>query len=180
MIRNKLLIFLVNAVVFAFTNGFFIQQQIPTRTQRYAKITPTKRAYALHMVSNSVIPSEPGKVVDNNGAEFTAECTIQTSSEIRAFHVQPKAFGSFDEESKSFVPLNAGGRDMKEVPRSEKCLIIPKGMRGTVRSVYDISEFDATSPILAKFEADNAFDGDYAPPVTFLMHFQSHEVEVVK
>lgn len=179
MIRNQLLIVLVNAFVIAFTNGFSIQQQIQSPIQRYGTITHTSKVDALHMVSNSVIPSEPEKVVDNNGVEFTAECTIQTSSEIRAYHVQAKAYGSFDEESKSFVKLDTDGRDVKEVPRFEKCLIIPKGMRGKVRRVYDMSEFDATSPILAKFEADNAFDGDYAPPVTFLMHFQSHEVEVV-
>lgn len=132
------------------------------------------------MIANSVVPSEPEKVIDQNGVEFTADCTIQTCSELKAYHVSKKGFGSFDEESKSFVALE-GFDDVKlgDIPRAHRCLTIPKGMRGTVKKVYDMSEFDATAPIIVRFEANDALGGDYVPPVTFLMHFEANEVEVV-
>lgn len=145
--------------------------------EKYAR---TQRQRQLNMIADPIVPSEPSKkMLDKNGVEFTPECIVQTCTEIRAFHVSKKGFGSFDQESKSFVGFNVSEKNTGEIPRADRCLIIPEGMRGKVRRVYDMDEFDATAPIVARFEADDSLDGEYAPPVTFMMHFQIDEVEVV-
>lgn len=126
---------------------------------------------------SSLISSESSKLSDNQGVEFTEGCTIQTSKEIKAYQVPKKGFGSFDED-KNFVPVD-GIEDVKSVPRIDKCLVIPTGMRAKVSKVYNIDEYDASQPIIAKFLGGDGLGGDFEPPLTFLMHFETYEIEVV-
>ena len=115
-------------------------------------------------------------VSDGSGTDFTEGCTIQISTETKAYQVARKGFGSYDEQSGSFVPLDFND----DTPRVDRCLVLPKGLRGTVMKVYDMNEFDASMPIVAKFTQGENFGGKFEPPVTFLMHFDTHEVEVIE
>ena len=134
-----------------------------------------------NMVSDPLVSSsESSKIVDDNGVAFTEGCTIQITKEIKAYHVAKKGFGRFDTETKSFIPLLEGNEDIRSIPRVERCLILSKGVRGIVKKVYDIDEYDATSPIVARFEDGVGLGGELVTPVTFLMHFETHEVEVVE
>jgi len=111
-------------------------------------------------------------LVDGNGVEFTKGCTIETTKEMKAFQVPKKGFGSFD--GTTFVPLDAAGAS-----RADSCLVMPTGLRGTVNRVYDIDEFDTIMPIVAKFVGGENMGGEIEPPITFLMHFEESEVQVV-
>ncbi len=178
----RLLLCTMTLVIVPIANGFVVQHHklLCPFINEIGTLTNISRRYkTLQMIADPIVPPEPANVVDNNGVQFEEGCIVQTCSEIRAYHVPRKGFGSFDEESKAFVALVEGGKDFTEISRFDKCLIIPKGLRGKVRRVYDMDNFDAVSPIVARFEADDALDGDYVPPVTFLMHFQTDEVEVV-
>mmetsp|Transcript_8767 Transcript_8767/g.11036 ORF Transcript_8767/g.11036 Transcript_8767/m.11036 type:complete len:189 (+) Transcript_8767:188-754(+) len=144
-----------------------------------ASIFETRTPTNCRMVSDQIATSSnASKIVDKNGIEFTVGCTIQTSSEMRAYQVSRKGFGSFSESDKSFVPVDV--KNMNSVPRFDRCFIMPEGLRAKVTKVYDLDEFDAILPIVAKFEAGESFQGEYSPPVTFLMHFDTFEIEVVE
>ena len=133
------------------------------------------------MVSDPIVSTDPLKIVDRNGVEFTEGCTIQISKETKAYQVAKKGYGSFDEETKAFVPLDgANDQPLSSIPRVQRCLVLPKGLRAEVRKVYDINEFDATAPVVAKFMNDRDLGGEYVSPVTFSMHFETNEVEVVE
>mmetsp|Transcript_14799 Transcript_14799/g.22419 ORF Transcript_14799/g.22419 Transcript_14799/m.22419 type:complete len:197 (-) Transcript_14799:149-739(-) len=132
-----------------------------------------------NMVSDEIVSASKKNIVDGNDVEFTEGCIVQTCVEIKAYQVPKKAYGSFDEDSKSFVPLE-GIDDGTPLPRRDMCLVLPKGIRANVARVYDIDEFDASSPILVKFQVGEGLGGEYAPPVTFLMHFRQNEVEVIQ
>lgn len=129
----------------------------------------------LRMGSSGLVGSE-GKegLSDENKDLVMVGCTVRLTSETRAFQVPRKGMGCFQDGS--FVPLDFD----KDVPRKDMCLVLPKGMRATVTRVYDLDEFDASLPIVCKFEEGNGFGGEYVPPATFTMHFDKHELEVVE
>lgn len=125
------------------------------------------------MVDNS---STPPKLMDVNNVEFTQGCTVQTTKEIKAFHVGKKGSGKYN--SNKFDPID-WEKEGDDVPREKRCLVMPKGFRGVVTRVYDVNEFDSSLPILVKFVAGDSLGGEYEPPVTFSMHLEESEVEVV-
>ena len=121
-----------------------------------------------------IVDQSSSKIVDKNSIAFVEGCTIQTTKSIKAFQVAASGRGSFD--GSTFVPLE----ETDDTPRNDKCLIMPVGFRGTVTRVYDVDEFDANHPIIAKFMKGDAMGGEFEPPITFLMHFDENEVEVVE
>lgn len=129
----------------------------------------------LRMGSNGLVGTE-GKeeLSDENKSIFLVGCTVQLVSDKRAYQVPRKGMGCFQDGS--FTPLDFD----KDVSRRDMCLVLPKGMRAKVTRVYDLDEFDASLPIVCKFEEGNGFGGDYVPPATFTMHFDTHEIEVVE
>lgn len=154
-----------------YTSSFTIQNTVNSRRS-------TSASTSKHMVSNSIGSMDNSKVVDHKGTEFTPSCTIQTVSEIKAYQVARKGYGSYDEETKSFNPVDI--ENIESVARVDRCLVLPKGSRATVTKVYNLDEYDATSPVVAKFLNKDGLGGDYVVPVTFLMHFETHEIEVVE
>lgn len=156
-----------------YATAFTIQNRNPTSSFAHAKISQ-------FMVSDPMVSFDSTqKITDSNGVEFTEGCTIQICSEVKAYQVPKKGFGSFDAESNKFIPLE-GVDDVGSVARVDKCLVIPKGMRGKITKVYDISEYDASLPLIAKFQDGEGYGGNFEPPVTFLMHFDTYEIEVVE
>jgi hypothetical protein len=139
-------------------------------------LTPPQTSHC--MVSDPLISSNAQKVVDNNNVEFTVGCTIQTCKQIKAYQVARKGYGSFDEETKSFLPLEYDNIDT--VSRADRCLVLPQGIRASVSRVYDRNAYDAIMPVVAKFVAKQHLGGDYEPPITFFMHFEARDVEVVE
>lgn len=156
--------------------AFTIQNGV-TPTTQYSQMC-RRSSIQYNMVSDPLISSDSSQILDGNGVAFTEGCTIQIIKEVKAFHVAKKGFGSFDQETKSFIPL--GVKDVKSTPRVDRCLILSKGVRGIAKKVYDIGEYDATAPIVARFDAGESLGGDLVSPVTFLMHFETDEVEVVE
>lgn len=140
--------------------------------------TSTRSPIQYNMVSDPLISSDSSEILDGNGVAFKEGCTIQIIKEVKAYHVAKKAYGSFDPETNSFVPLVV--EDVKSIPRADRCLILSKGVRGIAKKVYDIGEYDATAPIVARFEEGESLGGDLVSPVTFIMHFGTDEVEVVE
>ena len=116
------------------------------------------------------------ELVDGNGVKFAKDGTVQATKLMKAYQSRKKGYGSY--EGTTFVPL-----DMEKeggVTRADKCFVIPMGLRGIVSKVYDLDEFDASQPIVAKFIAGDSMGGKYEPPITLLMHFHVHELEVVE
>eukprot|EP00979_Chaetoceros_neogracilis_P011259 scaffold2727_cov275-Chaetoceros_neogracile.AAC.30 len=102
------------------------------------------------------------ELVDGNGVKFTKDGTVQTTKLMKAYQSRKKGYGSY--EGTTFVPL-----DMEKeggVTRADKCFVIPMGLRGIVSKVYDLDEFDASQPIVAKFIAGDSMGGEYEPPIT--------------
>jgi hypothetical protein len=154
-------------LTFVPTNAFSIQR---------SNINIIHKSQVLRMGSSGGLVGSEGKeeLSDENKAIFQVGCTVQVISETRAFQVPRKVMGCFQDGS--FVPLDFD----KDVPRRDMCLVLPKGMRAKVARVYDLDEFDASLPIVCKFEEGNGFGGECAPPATFTMHFDTHEVDVVE
>lgn len=116
------------------------------------------------------------KLMDVNNAEFTLGCTVQTTKEIKAYHVGKKGSGKYN--GNTFDPID-WEKEGDDVPREKRCLVMPKGFRGVVTRVYDVTELDASLPVLVKFVAGDSLGGEFEPPVTFSMHLEDSEVEVV-
>ncbi len=162
-------------------SAFTVQNNVQKQQQQQLHRQDKRGIFLPHkMVSDEVVSANKQSIVDKNNVEFIEGCIIQTCVEIRAYQVARKAYGSFDGDDKSFVPLEGDVDDISSVPRKDCCLVLPEGIRGHVTRVYDIDEFDASSPILVKFQVDEGLGSEYIPPVTFLMHFQRNEVEVVQ
>lgn len=131
-------------------------------------------SFALEMVSDGLFTEvSKGGLTDGNNIVFSEGCVVQLVSETRAYQVPRKSMGFFQDDM--FVPLDFD----KDVVRRDMCLVLPKGMRATVARVYDLDQFDASLPIVCKFEEGNALGGEYTPPSSFSMHFDTFEVEVV-
>ncbi len=153
-----------------YATAFTIQNINPSSSFAHVK---TRQS----MVSDQIVSSgTTQKITDSNGVEFTEGCTIQICSEVKAYQVPKKGFGSFDAESNKFIPLDG----VDDAARVDRCLVIPKGMRGKITKVYDMSEYDASLPLIAKFQDGEGFGGSFEPPMTFLMHFDTFEIEVVE
>eukprot|EP00553_Chaetoceros_curvisetus_P010732 CAMPEP_0204621518 /NCGR_PEP_ID=MMETSP0717-20131115/7197_1 /ASSEMBLY_ACC=CAM_ASM_000666 /TAXON_ID=230516 /ORGANISM="Chaetoceros curvisetus" /LENGTH=143 /DNA_ID=CAMNT_0051635929 /DNA_START=162 /DNA_END=593 /DNA_ORIENTATION=- len=117
------------------------------------------------------------KLVDANGIEYTVGCTVMLTKESKSYSSPKKGWGKFSDVDNTFLPLDVNGE--REIPRSDKCLVLPSGIRGTVKRVYDISDLKAIHPIQVTFTSGESLGGDYIPPVNLLMHFATKEVEVV-
>lgn len=104
---------------------------------------------------------------------FTVGAIVRVAAEdTKAYQVNPKAFGKFD-ANKKFIPAKSGGE------RGTKNLLIPVGMRGVVTKVYDVNDVSANFPVQVKFTPGENVDEGYDPPVTFIMHFEPEELELV-
>jgi len=96
------------------------------------------------------------------------------ASRVKAYQVSPKGYGSFDLKTKKFVPAEKADNSRA------RYLELPVGIRGTVTKVYDVDDISANFPVQVKFApgTTNDNDDDYDPPVPFLMHFETNEIEV--
>ena len=118
--------------------------------------------------------SGPQKQFDSNGKEFTEGVLVRVKIPgLKAYHLSPKGCGTFDPDTKEFIQSTNGG------DRGSKCFTVPVGLRGTVIRVYDVTSFDASKPIIVKFMKGENTEEGYAPPITFMMHFDDTEVECV-
>lgn len=91
---------------------------------------------------------------------------------LKAYQVPPKGKGSFDRDDKKFVPIP------EDAPRGMRNLQLPVGIRGVVTKVYGEQQIiSANFPIQVKFVPGENTDEGYDPPVPFLMHFLSNEIE---
>mmetsp|Transcript_13741 Transcript_13741/g.19814 ORF Transcript_13741/g.19814 Transcript_13741/m.19814 type:complete len:179 (-) Transcript_13741:1059-1595(-) len=116
----------------------------------------------------------PG-VQDAGGKEVSVGAVVRVAVEgLKAYHVNKKAWGSFDAETKELVPNPADG------PRITKCLTLPVGMCGEVVQVYDVDKVSANCPILVRFAPGVHVGDGIDPPLRFNMHFDSFEVEIVE
>lgn len=110
---------------------------------------------------------------DKNGDSISVGCVVRVAAEnLKAYQVPAKGYGKFN-ENKEFVPATAGGE------RETKSLLLPVGLRGVVAKVYNVEAVSSNFPIQVKFTPGENTDEGYDPPVAFLMHFGSREVECV-
>ena len=172
------ILLIVLASIFSLANSFVIQQQITARTQRtssflqndlFTDISVPIRTDGVH---TSVIPTIKGaQVLDQNGKEFLVDSVVRVSIEgLKAYHVNGKGQGSFNDK-KEFVPDTSDSK--------KKYLLLPIGLRGTVKKVYDEDVISSNLPILVVFTPGENADEGYDAPTKFLMHFTPFEVEVV-
>jgi len=113
-------------------------------------------------------------IKDDKGSDIVVGAVVRVVAKgLKAFQINPKFYGSFDEKSRKFVPV----ADKKKL--GAKYLEVPVGMRGTVTKVYETDDISANYPVQVKFEPGKKSDeeGSYDPPVAFLMHFTPHEIE---
>jgi hypothetical protein len=156
MFRRSTLLSMLSAILLAVSvASFSIAPQFATST---IKISATAR----YMNSK-----------DKNGKELTVGSVVQISvPDLKAFQVQSKGFGHF--EDGTFVPLVVDNT----TPRAFKNLVLPVGMRGIVTKVYDPDgAVSVNLPVQVKF-VPGAYPG-LNPPVPFLMHFETNEIETV-
>jgi len=164
------ILLLVLQVITLHSCSAFMLQPSQAQTARYLQGSAHRMAKP-----EPLIAQQTTTLKDKNDVAFSIGCTIQLCSDIRAYQVPAKARGSFADD-KSFVKLE----NSKEAPRKDRCLVIPTGMRAKVSRLYDIDTCDATQPVLVKFEGGESFGGDYVCPGTFMMHFDTYELEVVQ
>jgi hypothetical protein len=126
------------------------------------------------MVAEPVTMGPPIQL-DSNGKEYTVGCVVRVALPLKAFQVPRKARGSFDPETKAFVP-----RPEDRTERKHQCLELSPGLRGVVKRVYDTVELGPNLPVYVKFTPGENLDEGYDTPVPFLMHFDNHELEVVE
>ena len=111
---------------------------------------------------------------DTHGNNIAVGSVVRISApNLKAYQVQPKAFGQFQDGK--FVPLSSESKE-----RSMKNLVLPVGMRGVVTKVYD-SEGAVSSnlPVQVKFVPGQHVEEGFDPPVPFLMHFETFEIDAV-
>ena len=121
--------------------------------------------------SDDVDTTSTVTIQDKNGLSLTLGSLVRvTRPNLRAFHVAPKARGSFDEESKTFQPN----------PES-KALVLPVGLRGIVTKLIDVEQtvLSANFPVEVQFTPGEYTEEGYDAPVSFKMHFGVKEIECV-
>ena len=123
-------------------------------------------------VHTSVIPTIKGnQVLDQKGNEFRVDSVVRVSTDgLKAYHVSSKGQGSYNDK-KEFVPDSSDSK--------KKCLLVPIGLRGVVKKVYDEDVISSNLPILVLFTPGENTEEGYDAPTRFLMHFTPFEVEVV-
>lgn len=110
-------------------------------------------------------------VLDATGQTVTVGDVVRVAVEgLEAYQISPKAKGSFNEK-KELVPDTSD-------PIGRRCLKLPVGLRGVVTKLYDVDEVSANFPIQVKFQPGINTEEGYDAPAAFLMHFESHEVEI--
>lgn len=114
---------------------------------------------------------EVEKQIDPNGKEIIPGCVVRLVKPMKAYHLQ--CAGKILKD-KVFIPA------AEDEPPATKCLELPSGLRGIVIFPYDMSNYDASQPIVVKFSPGlNCDEEGYDTPVQFSMHFESSEVERV-
>jgi hypothetical protein len=156
-----------------------VQQQIITRIHRasqvflkndlFADISVPIRTDGVHA---SVIPTIKGsQVVDQKGNEFKVDSVVRVAIDgLKAYHINSKGQGSYNDK-KEFIPDKSDSK--------KKCLLLPNGLRGIVKKVYDEDVISSNLPILVLFTPGDNVEEGYDAPTKFLMHFTPFEVEVV-
>ena len=125
---------------------------------------------------------------DKNGNPIAVGDIVSVAkSGLKAYQVGKKGFGSFDETTKEFIPAT----DEEMSVRSGKALCLPTGLEGEVTNIIDKSDgLSANFPVVVKFvhQPDDDDDDDngnggkkipFNPPVTFSMHLEPKEIQVV-
>jgi hypothetical protein len=108
---------------------------------------------------------------DKMGNDVKVGSVVKVAKEgMKAYQVNPKGYGSF--VNGKFVQAPEDG------DRGSKSLVLPMGMAGVVAKLYDIDDISANLPIQVKFEPGKHNEEDTDPPVAFLMHFKSDEIEI--
>ena len=124
--------------------------------------------------------SEPIEQVDVHGKIFSSGVTVSIApnTKVTAYHVPKSAYGSFDPDTREFVPV-----EESNLSRGTRCLILPEGMRGEVTKVYNVNEWDRAHPILVQFKEGSdrvgGIDNGFILPKSFSMHLSANEIVVV-
>lgn len=175
------MIWLISIFLLPSTDAFTFPSQIYPRVDLYGNqhgsvihhINSFRRTSGVTLTrvdATSDTQNEVAKLVDKNNNEFTEGCIVRVnSSTLKAYQVPSSGKGHFDED-KNFV---------KSTDNSKDYLALPEGLRGVVTRVYDINDLGPNFPIKVKFEKGLKGEEGYTPPVTFLMHFDTVEVDVV-
>ena len=132
-------------------------------------------------MSDFFADATPQKVVeekvvheDSNGKVISTGTFIAISSpNIRAHSVHRSLYGSFDTDTKEFIP-----QDEETSTRKTSCLILPVGLRGEVLKTFDTNEWDRTHPILVKFTAGGGGESGYNLAKQFNLHVDADEIKV--
>ncbi len=118
--------------------------------------------------------TEIAPVLDAKGQVVTVGAVVRVAvGGLEAYQISPKAKGAFNEK-KEFVPDTS-----ESLPIGRRCLLLPVGLRGVVNKLYNVDEVSANFPIQVKFTPGSHTEEGYDTPAAFLMHFDTHEVEVV-
>ena len=182
-IRRSILALLIHLLLLAsvmpLVNSFVIQQIMNTKMHRTSQISLKPDLFAdisvpirTDGVHTSVIPTLKGiEVLDQKGNAFHVDSVVRVSIDgLKAYHVNSKGQGSYNDE-KEFV---ADKSDSKK-----KYLLLPIGLRGIVKKVYDEDVVSSNLPILVIFTPGENTEEGYDAPTKLLMHFTPYEVEVV-
>ena len=180
--RNYLDCFLVFILLLAETSSAFVAHPSSwTRSSRdaYALDISTCSAKATHLFmgkDESLVASASPSVVtlqDKNGKTIQVGVVVRVAVEgLKAYQVPIKGQGSFS-AAKEFVPA------AENSPRGTKNLLLPVGIRGVVSKVYDYDDISANFPVQVKFLPGKNTEEGYDPPVAFIMHFLTDEIECV-
>lgn len=110
---------------------------------------------------------------DNKGNDIQVGSIVKVSAEgLKAYQVNKKGQGSFVDGK--FVPIG------DDEGRKSKNLVLPVGMAGIVTKLYNTEEVSANFSVQAKFiPGKYNDDSGIDPPVAFLMHFATQEIEAV-
>ena len=177
--RSIEVLLILTLLVSPLINSFVIQQTINARMHRTSQISLRNDLFAdisvpirTDGVHTSVISTLKGnQVLDAKGNEFLVDSVVRVSIDgLKAYHINSKGQGVYNDK-KEFVPDTS---DTKK-----KCLLLPIGLRGTVRKVYDEDVISSNLPILVVFSPGENTEEGYNAPTKFLMHFTPFEVEVV-
>lgn len=117
------------------------------------------------------VPGASTNVQDRNGNEFTVGAVVRVCVEgLKTFQISPKGLGYYDDD-KNFV------LETVEPEKEKGSLKLPVGLQGTVTKVYGEGDISANYSIQVKFEPGVNTGEGFDPPVVFLMHFMTHELE---
>jgi hypothetical protein len=139
-------------------------------------IAPQKSFIARSQQSATALfaAEEAGVTIElKNGDTISVGSVVRVAVEkVKAHQVPAKGRGEFNEK-KEFVPAPTDGE------RATKNLLLPAGLRGVVTKVYDVKKISSNFPIQVKFTPGENTDEGYDPPVAFLMHLGTREIESV-